>query len=221
MESLQRAVQLGEELARRDPNEYSSRERIFSAEVISANILRDSDPRRALEMCHHALERLAEIKDSPSARLHEVEALAASAYPLQRLGRDAEARRNLDLAFQALRENKLYPAQRIKVGSEAGSALRALAQYEEVSGDILRASGLYKQLLDTLIAANPKPESSLSEAVALSNLYRSAAPVHRRARNPELASDLESRRLQLWQRWQQKLPDNAFVHLQLAAAAPR
>lgn len=218
--SLQEAIDVAEVIARRDPNEFSSRERIFSASVLGANILRHSDPQRALAMCDHALQRLAESKESASARLHEVEVMVAASYALQRLGRSVEARQRLDAAFQVLREFKLYPATQIRIGSEPDSALRALADYHATTGNARLAADLYQQLLSLLLAGNPKPESSLADAVALSNLYGSAAPLLRRAANMDAAAVLESNQRQLWQAWDRKLPNNAFVRRQLAAAHP-
>jgi hypothetical protein len=114
---LQRAAEIADDLARRDPNEFLSRERLFTADALMSNILWRTDPNRALALCD-ALKRLSEIRENPSARLHEAEALVVSTYPLRRLGRNAEARHRLDAAFSKLRESNSYPAETIKPGAE-------------------------------------------------------------------------------------------------------
>jgi hypothetical protein len=49
------------------------------------------------------------------------------------------------------------------------------------------------------------------------DIYRALARLHRRMGQPARASGVESRRLELWQHWDRKLPNNAFVRRQIAA----
>src|SRR5713226_6369892 len=123
-ECLQRAFKIAEEFARRDSNDFQSRQRVFTAGIRLAGIFRHTEPRRALEIYDHVLQRLAETKDYAGLRLNEASTLAASAYPLQRLGRAAEARERLNAAFERLSQLKLYPAEQIELGSEADKAVR-------------------------------------------------------------------------------------------------
>jgi len=67
-------------------------------------------------------------------------------------------------------------------------------------------------------AGNPQPKSSLEDAVELSNIYAGAARLHRRAGQTQLAKELQTRRLELWQYWISKLPNNAFARRQLDVA---
>ena len=62
---LEHARQTADDLAQHDPNQFGSRERVFSANVMMSGILSRSDPSRALELCDEALRRLAEIKEHP------------------------------------------------------------------------------------------------------------------------------------------------------------
>lgn len=218
---LERAFGITDDFVHQDANDQFSRNRLADAGVNLADALRHSDARRALGVYDHTLGHLAEVKNNSSFRRFEVSALVGSSYPLRRLGRPAEARQRLDAAFDRLRQLKLYPAERIKPGSEAEGTLRALADYEAGNGNAARAVGIYEELLDRLSAAKPKPETRLTEALDLSNVYESAARLHRRTGRADLASTLETRRLDLWQQWDRKLPNNSFIHRQLEAALPR
>ena len=127
------------------------------------------------------------------------------------------ARRRLDAAFERLRQLKLYPAETVEPGSEADHALRARADHEAETTNIPRALQVYQELLDRIAAAKPKPETNLVDATDLSNTYAGMAVVHRRAKQADLASALEARRLELWRLWERKLPNNPFVLRQIAA----
>lgn len=86
--------------------------------------------RVSLSVYEHALSRVAEVKDDARARRGEVELVIGSSYPLRALGRPREARQRLDGAFARLQQLKMYPADKIDLGSETDAALRALAAAE-------------------------------------------------------------------------------------------
>jgi hypothetical protein len=215
---LRRSFNISGEFARRDSNDFQSHNHAFSAETKLAGILRHTEPLRALELYDDGLQRLARAKDNAGARGNEARTLAASTYPLQRLGRNVEARKRLDAAFERLSQLKLYPAERIELGSETDLVVRALADFEAGSGNAGRAADVYRELVERVLAAKPKPETSLTDAVALSNLYRAAAPIHRRAGQAAPAASLEARRLELWWQWGGRFPHNTFIRRQLEAA---
>jgi serine/threonine protein kinase len=214
---IQRALEIGEEFARRDSSDFQSQYRVFSAETKLAGILRHTEPARALAMYDDGLLRLARTAANAGTLRNEIATLAASTDPLLRLGRRAEARRRLDAAFDRLGRPKLYPAGRIDLGSPAADTLRAQAEYE-AAGDARRGAALYEELLRLIFAANPKPDTDLEEAVELSNIYTAAAPVYRRAGKADLAAGLEARHLDLWQLWDNRLPNNSFVQRHLESA---
>ena len=215
---FEQGVKVVEELASQDPNDSNSRGPLATGEIRLAAVLRDSDPQRALATFQHALLRLAEDKNNSRARRDEVRALSGSTYPLRQLGRVAEARRALDAAFDRLNQLKLYPAAQVAPGSEAEDALCALGDLEAGDGNLPRAIEIFGQLLDRVMAAKPKPETDLAHAADLSRLYASLAPLQRRAGKANLASTLDASRLQLWEHWERKLPNNPFVRRQLTAA---
>jgi tetratricopeptide (TPR) repeat protein len=215
---LEHAFRMSDSFVHQDPNDQSSRGHLAMAGVGLADILRRSAPSRSLAVYDHILRHMAEIKNNSSFRRFEVSALAGSSYPLRRLGRAAEARQRLDAAFEILRQIKVYPADKVKPGSEPDAALCALAAYEADNGDIPAAIGAYEKLLGQIEAWQPKPETSLADAVDISRVYTALATLRRRAHQTDVASTLELRRLELWRHWDHKLPNNAFVRRQLERA---
>ena len=212
---LERAFDISDALVHQDPNDHNDRGTLAMAGIPLAAALRHSDARRALGVYDHTLSHLTDIKSDVHLQAYVVRLLVGSSYPLRRLGRPAEARQRLDAAFQRLRQLKYYPADKIEPGSDAEEALRALADHEAETGNVTRALQIYRELLDRIAAAKPDPETRLEDATALSNVYAGMAAVHRRAGQADLASALEARRLELWQHWEQKLPNNSFVLRQI------
>jgi tetratricopeptide (TPR) repeat protein len=212
---FERAFRLTDDYVHQDPNDANSRIRLSLTGISLAGVLRRVDASQALAVYDHVLQHLAEIKSNSRFR-REVRALAGSADPLQRLGRSADARRRLDAAFSRLSELKLYPAEKVELGSEADEAVRALADYEAGNGNLSRAIEIDQRLLGQILAAGPKPESSLIDGTGLSRLYASLATFSRRLGRTDSAISLETRRAELWRVWARKLPDNPFVLRQLA-----
>jgi tetratricopeptide (TPR) repeat protein len=215
---LQRAFGLCDEFVHRDPDDSNSRDSLSRVGIALADMLRHSDAREALAVSDHVLRHLAEIKNNTMFRRVESQALVGSSYSLRRLGRSAEAHARLTAAFERLRQLKLYPADRITLGSEVDYALRALADDEGESGNVSRAIDIYQDLLRRVGTAGLKPEDSLADAIRLSHLYASAAALHQRSGKADVASALDTRRLALWQHWAHQLPDNPFVLRQVSAA---
>ena len=214
-ESFERSFGISADLARQDPNDAFSRLSLSNKGIRLAGVLRHSQPQRAIAIYDEVLRRLAEVKNNTRARRDEVRALAWSTYPLRQAGRSGEARKNLDIAFSRLSELKLYPAEKVELGSEPDDALRALAEHEAGGGKILRGIETYRQLLDRIIVFQPKPESDLADAASLSNIYVALAALHRRAGQVDLGMAVETRRLELWRQWERRMPNNSFVLRQI------
>jgi tetratricopeptide (TPR) repeat protein len=212
---LERAFQMVEQVARQDPNDSNIRIPLSMAGNILGDMLRHSDPARALAIYDQTLRRIGEIKNNPRFRRDEVKDLAGSSYALRALGRDAEARKRLDDAFSRLSDLKLYPAEQVQAGSEAQKALIALAEYEAGTGKTSRGIEIYRELLGRVLAAKPNPQSHLADALTLSDIYSGAAKLNRQAGQPDVASDLDARRIEIWQIWKVKLPNNDFVRRQM------
>jgi len=218
---IQRALDVSEPMAHRDPSDFQSQHRVFSAEVKLAGILRHTNPARAAELYDDAIHRIAGAIDNGSTLRNEAGALAASVYPLLQLGRREEAHSRLQQALDRLARAKQYPAPKIDLGSAADDTLRAQAELEAVRGDFRRGAEVYDELLRLIGAASPKPQTRLEDAVGLSNLYRDAARLHRRAGQAEAAARLEALRRDLWQPWNARFSNNVFIRRQADAAGLR
>jgi len=123
---FQLAFETADKFVHQDLQDQASRGRLASAGIKLADILRRSNPSRALATYDHVLRHSSEI-DNPSFARYQITALAGSSTALLRLHRVREARRRLDTAFERLRQMNLYPADKIKLGSEADLTLSAFA----------------------------------------------------------------------------------------------
>jgi tetratricopeptide (TPR) repeat protein len=214
-EYFERGFKIYGELVSGDASESESRLGYANSGQRLAGVLRHSDPHRAVVIYDDVLRRLGEVKNNSRARREEIRVLVKSTHALRRIGQSAEARRRLDTAFSRLRELRLYPAAQVELGSEPHDALCALADYEAASGNAVKAIGIYQELLSLAVASKPEPELRLNDALNLSNIYRAIAILYRRVGQARLARPFDTRSLELWLRWDQKLPHNSFVRRQI------
>jgi serine/threonine protein kinase len=217
IEPLDKAFRTTEEFAAKDRNDAVSRMRVAHSGIVLGNILRQRDPRRALAIYDLALARVGEVRNSLPARRSQAALLASSAYALLGLHRSAEARSRLERASSILHETKDIPAEKIKLDSDAYVVSCAWADYEAAAGNPDRAVELYEQLLDRAMAANPQEFDDLRNAPKLSLLYERMARAYRRTGATAKANTMQARRLDLWSRWDKKLPHNTFIRRQLEA----
>lgn len=218
---FERSFRAADSFVHQDLNDQMARGRLAMAGISMADILRHSNPGRAVAIYDHTISHLGEIRDNSSFRRFEVSALAGSTYPLRDLGRSAEARHRLDAAFERLRQVNAYPAERIRLGSEADVTLRAMADDQASCGGVERAIETYEELLRKAQASAPEPDTNLSDAADLSQIYTSLAELNRRAGRTDRASVLEDSRLKLWLTWETRLPQSSFVRRQVAAVRGR
>jgi hypothetical protein len=116
--------------------------------------------------------------------------------------------------LQSLRQIETSPGR-----SEAQNALIALAEYDAGTGNPSRGIESYRDLLGRVLAAKPSPQPQLKDALALSDIYGGAAKLNRQAGQLDAASGLDARRLEIWQIWKIKLPNNDFVTRQIEAVS--
>lgn len=218
-EPLQKAFDMVEEAARKDAHDAGSRMRVANSGNQLGKILRHRDPERALAVFDLSIRRLREVPNSWPARTDLALLLANSSYPLLGLKRPAEAKQRIDEALAILGETKDYPAEQVELDSVTYVASLALADYDAHEGDPRRAAELYERLLTLVMAAKPEPLVDLRDAPRLSSLYESLAAVYRQTGQTAQAKEMEKRRLELWQQWDQKLPNNVYIRRELAAAS--
>jgi tRNA A-37 threonylcarbamoyl transferase component Bud32/tetratricopeptide (TPR) repeat protein len=215
---LEEAFALVDRMAAQDPNDASFRDRVGSAGQQLGDILRHSDPARALAIYDRTLERLREVKNAPNSRRKEALVLAHSSYPLRSLHRTREAKQRIDSAFEILRPMGEEPTTVGILGGEWDNAMRASADYEDEAGHPERARAILLDLRNKLLALHPKPESDLRHANDMSRLYESLAKLDAKSGNVEEGKAFETLRMDLWRQWDQKLPGNSFIKRQLENA---
>jgi serine/threonine protein kinase/tetratricopeptide (TPR) repeat protein len=215
---LQQAFDGADAIVHRDANDHLSRGILAIAAITLGGILVQSDARRALDVYDHALRHLAEGQNDVHLQRYEINLRAGSSYALQKLGRSDEAGQRLKTALEQVKQLKFYPTDKIDLGSETGVALRALADHEAETGNLPPAIEIYKELLSKMDPPESDAEFSLDDAIHVSTICGSVANAYRRVHRPDLASSMERRRFELWQKWDQKLPGNDFVRRQLEVA---
>lgn len=215
---LQEALDVALNWSRQDPEEASSRILAGTAARELGRILAHTDPARALAVFDEGIARLREVKNNRDALRAQARLLAYSSEVLQRLRRSGEAGARIDAAFRLLKETKDYPADRISTESEAFAAVEALGVHLGETGQAEKAAAVYRDLLAKVMATRPEPAIDLRVASKLSSLYGTMAAVDGRIGEAAEAANLTGRRIQIWQQWRSKLPENAFVLHQLSAA---
>ncbi len=219
---LQRGLDIGEELAKMDPVDYLSRHSVATIGLEIGNILRHSDPQKALTVYDHALVRIREAKTNVSAQLSAADLLAGSSYPLRWIGREKEAKQRIDEAFQLLHDAHQDPADAVEPMSESDHVMRAAADDYVETGQTDKAIAAYRKLLDKLMAWNPDPQNDLRDATCISRTWTALANLLRRTGRTEEADRLDVQRTELWDHWNDKLPNAQFLLRQsLSQVSPR
>jgi serine/threonine-protein kinase len=213
---LQEAVDMNEAIASRDPNDATSRSRVGTAGRHLANILRHDDAARARAVYDLSIRRLQEIPNNLKARRDRALALAESSYAVRAQGDLKESRRRIDEALSILKATKDYPAAQVALDSDQYTVLLALSDQLADEGDIRHAVDVGEELLGSVMRATLEPLADLRDAPSLSRLYAALERLHRRTGNNTRAEQLRTARLELWQHWSDRLPDNPFVRQQLA-----
>jgi serine/threonine protein kinase len=215
---FQQAFDISEKAAREDPKDATSRAHAAKAGIALANILRHRDARRALTLYDAAIRWLRETSNSLPAKRDRAVALANSALALRSLGRVPEAGQRIEAALEILKDVKDYPAQQYDFDGAAYTVLCAMADHQAETGDPRRAIETLQDLFDRMADARTSALTDLSAAFKLSTLYGALTSLYRQTRDPAAAGNMHARRVELWQRWDHKLPNNAFVQRQLGAA---
>lgn len=209
--SFQEALDIAEDLSKKDPLDYLGRHSVAVFELEVGNSLRHSDPAKALSAYDQALTRIREAKTNASTQRAEAELLVGSSYTVRWLGREKEAKQRIARALELLSQAGRYPTDRIEPMNDVYDALRAQADDYAQTGQTAKAIETYQQLLDKMVAWKPNLQSDLRDAICLSRTWTALADLLRRSGQKDKALLLEAQRGELWNHWQGKLPNAQFL----------
>ncbi len=219
--AFQKGMNIGEDLAKLDPIDYLSRRTVAEHGLEIGNILRHSDPQKALAVYDHALARVREAKTNVSTQTFAAELLAGSSYAARWTGHGQDGHRRVTQALQLLRDSHLYPAGAIEPMSAADQVLRAQADEYAETGQTAQALAAYHELLDKLIAWGPDSQNDLRDATCISRTWTALALLLRQNGQANEAEHLEGQRAELWNHWNSKLPNAQFLlHQSLNQISP-
>jgi len=208
---FQRAMSIAEELSKKDPEDSMSRHKLARVGLEMGNILRHSNPAKALKIYDRALASLRESKLNLQSQHDQMELLAGSSYAARWVGRNAQANQRIESAFQLLRDAHEYPASKVEPMSPLDHTVRALADEYVETGQTVKALTVYQELLDKLMAWKPDIENDLRDATCISRTWTALAEVLRRAGRKDEAVRLETQRGDLWNHWRGKLPNSELL----------
>jgi tetratricopeptide (TPR) repeat protein len=210
---LQKAVDVTDEYAARDPRDAASRGRLATASRELGDLLKESDPERALAVYDYALQRLDDTPKTTKSQRTRAELLAKSTDPLRRLGRGDEAAKRLDLALAMLEETKDLPAEGIALDSPQFAVLSARGDAAAANGRIEEAAADYEEILSKARYDTPwaAPEQDLRSAQRLARLLRKVTSLYVQAGNETKAEAIRQRQRELARVWQARLPGNPVV----------
>jgi serine/threonine protein kinase len=209
--AFQKALIIAEDLAHSDSDDSLSRHEVAEVGLEIGNILRHTNPQKALAVYDHSLATLREAKANSRAQRDEAELLAASSYAERWAGRSDEAKQRIDKAFRLLRDAKILPAEKIEPMSEADHAMRASADFYAGTHQPGKAVDEYQELLGKLMAWNPNLDGDLRDAICVSRTWLALAEALQEVGRDEEAAQLETRSKALLKTWQQKLPNGSAV----------
>ncbi len=198
IDSFQKAYDLMELYASKDPADETFRDRVGTAGWKLADVVRYAEPARALKIYDHSLARVREIHHGESGRLLEARLLAHSslvAPPQMAAERLAEAFKILDsIGAPHTLESEWDDAMRDL------AVLQANAHHPDLAVKTL--NDLYTEVLKSPLS----PETDLRQAASMNRLYSALAIESRSAGNTEEAAKFEELSRKLSQSWKRSLP---------------
>jgi hypothetical protein len=213
MVPLQKALEVTDEYAARDPKDSASRGRLATASRELGDLLKQSDPQRALAVYDNALKRLDDAPKTTKSLRTRAELLAKSTYPLRSLGRGHEAGQRVDAAVTMLEETKDLPAAGVALDSPQLAVLCAQADDAAANGHTAEAAAAYAEILSKAKYEAPwaVPEQDLRSAQRLARLLRTLTSLYVQAGEKTKADAIRARQQELARVWEAKLPGNPVV----------
>jgi serine/threonine protein kinase len=213
---FQKAWDLTEDLASKDPLDSQCRIHMAIVGRQMGDVLRHTDPARALVLYERALVRIREAVPTARVQCEEAALLAVSSYALRALQRTEDGKQRIEAAFRIFEETNQYPADSAEPGGEVQDALCALADHYADTGDRDKAIATYEELVAMLGVWDLRLDDDLRDAAAVSRAWASLERLLNENGRPEGGRALHTARAALWRKWQAKLPDNVFVRHQVA-----
>ena len=106
--SLEEAFQAPEPFARKDSNDYEARSAVALAGHYLGDVLRNANPKRALEVYDQSLARIRDVPNDVAARRLEAILLAGSSYAARSIHHEKDAKDRIESAIRILHEAKDY-----------------------------------------------------------------------------------------------------------------
>jgi hypothetical protein len=177
------------------------------------DLLKESDPDRALAVYDNAVKRLDDSPKATKTQRARAELIAKSTDPLRRLGRGSEAEKRLDTALAILEETKDLPADAIALDSPQFAVLSARADTAAANGRVAEAAAGYEEILSKAKYETPwaEPEKDLRSAQRLVRLLRRLTSLYVQAGDEANAQTIRQRQQELARAWEAKLPGNPVV----------
>ncbi len=213
--AFQEGSNIGEDLAKMDPIDFLSRRTIAVHAQEIGNILRHSDPQKALAVYDHALARIREVKSNAGTQLYAADLLAGSSYAARWTGNDKDSQVRIEQAFQLMQDAHQFPSNAIEPMSAADHVLRARADEYTETGQTPRAIAAYQELLEKLMAWKPDLQNDLRDATCISRTWTTLAVLLRQNKQTADAERLEAQRTELANHWNGKLPNPQSLLLQM------
>jgi hypothetical protein len=215
--SFEQGLTIARKLADSDREDISTRN-ILASSASQLGLLRlERSPASSLNLFDEAYRRRSEIPASNPGNEEKNDMLAASIRALSRLGRHDEAKTRLDRLFASLRDAGSYPGP-VRPGVSAANALVAKAEAVAAAGQLDEALQIWRELITAYDASDRRAGDDLHWATYHSAAYRGIAAVLAREGKSAEERVWRERDSALWESWNRKLPRNAFVMHQLAAA---
>ncbi len=211
LKPLLEAFGLAEEWVAKDPNDVSSRDRVVKLSRVLGDILRHTDPAKALDIYDRGIASARAMKNV-SGKRDEARLLAKTARPLRRLGRADEAGRRMDEAFAILRELGMYPPAPGSFAPEMDGVVRCQAEHQLETGRAGFARQTYEQWMQWVEERKIAPQN-LTEVFDFSRFYLDARRAYVALGMTDEAAKLDDRRRRLWIEWDRRLPGNQFIAL--------
>jgi len=110
---FEKALDIAEDLARKDEDDYLGRHNVATASLEIGNILRHRNAKDSLAVYDHALARVREAKSNAVTQRDEADLLTASSYALRWAGREKEAREHIVRSSELLQQAGQYGAGKV------------------------------------------------------------------------------------------------------------